>query len=206
MQHSTNRELFHYWNALRSDRPAPLRPEFEPSAIGNIIGSIFMLEVTCTIAAIRLAGGNICGMFGEELRGKAFAKLWLNGVDRKPSTIANRCIEDTTPYLLRADGLTRAGSISELELLIVPLTGTGNQSDRVVGSLADLDQNDPFVKKHIIGMSLTSIRAIDRDTIPVTFDNGQRANPAKMRKTITKPQKTGRKKHHLHVIDGGINT
>lgn len=206
MRHSTSRELFQYWDTLRSNRPAPLRPEFEPSAIGNILGSIFMLEMMCDIAAIRLAGGNLRTMFGEDLRGKAFAKLWLNGVERKPSTIASRCIDDTTPFVLHADGLTRAGSVSELELLMVPLMGSDGQSNRIVGSLADLDQDNPFTKKHLIGMSLTSIKAIEHDTIPVDFRSKQRPNLIKTPKADALSGKSDRKTSHLYIIDGGIDS
>lgn len=206
MRHSTSRELFNYWNTLRCKRPAPLRPEFEPSAVGDILGSIFMLEMMCDIAAIRLAGGNICSMFGEDLRGKAFAKLWLNGVERKPSAIASRCIDDMTPYLLRADGLTHTGSVSELELLMVPLMGNDGQSNRVVGSLSDLDQNNPLTKKHLIGMSLTSIKPIERDTIPIDFGSERRPNVVKAPKVDTVSSSSSKKTNHLYVIDGGINS
>lgn len=206
MRHSTSRELFHYWNKLRSNRPAPLRPEFEPSAVGDILGSIFMLEMMCDIAEIRLAGGNICSMFGEDLRGKAFAKLWLNGVERKPSTIASRCIDDMVPYLLRADGLTRTGSVSEIELLMIPLMGNNGQSNRVVGSLSDLDQDNPCVKKHLIGMSLTSIKPIAPDTIPVDFRKDRRPKIKKAPEDDIISGKHLKKNKHLYIIDGGVSS
>lgn len=144
-------------------------------------------------------------MFGEDLRGKAFAKIWLNGVERKPSTIASRCIDDVTPYLLRADGLTLGGSVAQLELLMVPLIGVDDQSNRLVGSLSDLDQNNKLVKKHLIGMSLTSIKPIERDIIPVDFGSNGRPNLAKTPQNEAFPKKTRKKTGHLYVIDGGVN-
>lgn len=206
MRHSTSRALFQYWNTLRSNRPAPLRPEFEPAAIGNILSSVFMLELLNDIAAIRLAGGDICAMFGEDLRGAAFAKLWMNGVDRKPSTIASRCVHDVTPYVLRADGLTHNGSVSELELLMVPLIGSDGQTNRVVGTLADLDQNNAIINKHLIGMSLTSIKPIDRDTIPVDFATSPRAKTSKKTKPDSNSQGSRKNSGNFYVIDGGISS
>ena len=36
--------LFHYWNRLRQDRPAPRRTDIEPADIKSLLGDTFILE------------------------------------------------------------------------------------------------------------------------------------------------------------------
>lgn len=200
MRHQTSRELYQYWNELRANNPAPSRHDFEPSFISAILPSIFMLELQGDIATLRLAGGDICGLFGDELRGKSFGALWLNGVERRPSSIAAQCAKEQLPFVIMADGLSNVGTVTKLELLLLPMESKGGMKDRVIGSLADLETGFPHSKKHIKGMSLTAIRHIDRDTIPVDFQNLGRRIP----KVYTKSENIKRKQFgHFSVIDGG---
>ena len=138
MRHQTSRELFQYWNKLRGENPAPSRHEFEPAYIGNILPSVFMLELSADIASLKLAGGDICAMFGDELRGKSFSSLWLNGVERKPSTIVAKCASAQLPFVVTADGLATSGTLNKLEMLLLPLVSENGQFDRVIGSLSQL--------------------------------------------------------------------
>lgn len=201
MRHQTSKELFQYWNSIRGDNPAPFRHVFEPAYIGNILPSVFMLDLVGEIATLKLAGGNMCAMFGDELRGKPFSCLWLNGVERKPSTIITQCADEQKPFVITADGLSTLGMVSKLEMLLLPLASENGKFERVIGSLSELGPGIGANKKHIIGMSLTAIRHIDKDTIPVDFQvlgssealnsSGVNADDAKQ---------VG----HLFVIDGGV--
>lgn len=201
MRSQTSRELFRYWNSLRGSDPAPSRHSFEPANIGAILPNIFMLEMVGDIATMRLTGGDICALFGEELRGKSFARLWLNGVERRPSSIAAQCAEEQISFVIMADGLSTRGTVGKLEMLLLPLVSDGQKRDRIIGSLADLESNSPFLRKHIKGMSLTAIRQLDGDTIPVNFAE----NKANQVTRINFAQSEEHKKvGHLFVIDGGV--
>ena len=201
MRHQTSRELFQYWNKLRGDNPAPSRHEFEPAYIGNILPSIFMLELAGDIASLKLAGGDICAMFGDELRGKSFSSLWLNGVERKPSTIVAQCASEQMPFVVCADGLSTMGTVNKLEMLLLPLVSENGKFDRVIGSLAQMGSEFSLNKKHIIGMSLTAIRHIDKDTIPVDFKALGRSETLNTTSSIDEDAK---RVGHLFVIDGGL--
>ena len=43
MKHSSNRELFEYWNKRRGRRSAPERGEIEPGAIRHVLADTFIL-------------------------------------------------------------------------------------------------------------------------------------------------------------------
>ena len=200
MRHQTSRELFRYWNKLRGDKPAPSRHDFEPAHIGTILPSIFMLEMVSDIATIRLAGGEICALYGEELRGKSFGALWLNGVERKPSTIATQCAEQQMPFVLMADGLSTVGTVTKLEMLILPMESKDEKRDRVIGCLSDLETNSPYSRQHINGLSLTAMHHIDSDTIPLDFEGlRSKQNPKPHFIDKIEHKKVG----HLFVISGG---
>lgn len=200
MRHQTSRELFRYWNKLRGNKSAPSRHNFEPAHIGTILPSVFMLEMVSDIATIRLAGGDICSLYGEELRGKSFGSLWLNGVERKPSTIAAQCAEQQLPFVLMADGLSPAGMVTKLEILILPMESKGEKRDRIIGCLADLETNSPYNRQHIVGLSLTALRHIESDTIPIDFE-GLRPRPNQRPHFIDNVEH--KKVGHLFVISGG---
>ncbi|MBO6918629.1 MAG: PAS domain-containing protein [Rhizobiaceae bacterium] len=201
MRHKTSRELFQYWNLLRGEDPAPSRHVFEPAYIGNILPSVFMLELVGDIASLNLAGGDICAMFGDDLRGKSFSSLWLNGVERKPSTIIAQCANEQKPFVIVADGLSTHGTVNKLEMILLPLVSEDGKFDRVIGSLSQLNQGFAFNNKHIIGMSLTAIRQIDKDTIPVDFNALGNAVAIKSGGKIAEDAK---QIGHLFVIDGGV--
>ena len=68
--------LFHYWNRLRGDRPAPKRTDIEPADIKTLLGDTFILERDTRGEAIfRLAGTRLCAIYGRELKGFAFTSL-----------------------------------------------------------------------------------------------------------------------------------
>ena len=77
MKHPSNRELFDYWNKRRGDRLAPERADIEPAAIRQVLGDTFVLErERHRNHLFRLAGTRLCALFGRELKGESFVKLW----------------------------------------------------------------------------------------------------------------------------------
>ena len=77
MKHPSNRDLFGYWNERRGARLAPERADIEPSAIRQILGDTFVLEVDSRAShPFRIAGTRLCALFGRELKGESFVRLW----------------------------------------------------------------------------------------------------------------------------------
>lgn len=204
MRHQTNQQMFYIWDEMRGNLPAPSRSHMEATTFVNLMPSIFMVKMLADIATIHLAGGDICALFGQKLRGKAFASLWLNGVDRKPSTLARRCAIDREPFLIEADGLTHQGKVTQLEMIMLPLANDQPDDAHLIGTIARIGPQlgpDPMcATPHIIGMSLTHIRPIERGTLVGTFGHKDSVR-GKAQQIIS--QKAGRQIKHLNVIDGG---
>ena len=77
MKHPSNRELFDYWNERRGHRLAPERADIEPSAIRKVLGDTFVLDTAAGGNNLfRIAGTRLCALFGRELKGESFLKLW----------------------------------------------------------------------------------------------------------------------------------
>ena len=77
MKREASVNLFQYWNRLRDGRRAPRRTEIEPADIKMLLGDTFILETDSRGEAVfRLAGTRLCAIYGQELKGCAFASLW----------------------------------------------------------------------------------------------------------------------------------
>lgn len=204
MRHQTNQRMFYIWDEMRANQPAPLRSDMEAATIAPVMPSVFMVKMLADIATIHLAGGDMCALFGDKLRGKAFASLWLNGVDRKPSTLARRCAIDQELFLIEADGLTHQGKVTQLELIMLPLANDQPDSGHLIGTIARIGPQpgpDPMsATPHILGMSLTHIRPIERGTLVGTFGHRESVRTATQQIIA---QKAGKQIKHLNVIEGG---
>lgn len=202
MRHRFNQELFQYWEQLRGTHSAPFRKDIEAAAIGTILGSVFMVKMVGDIATIHMAGGDVSGLFGVELRGKVFGTMWLNGVERKPSHLARRCAVDRELFLIDADGLSPFGKVYQLEMIMLPLCDPNPNEAHLIAALCPLPIDAPLPLSHIMGMSVTHIRPIKRGTLVASFQTKNR---------LTRPQEqigeqsAPRQIKHLSVIDGGMN-
>ena len=78
MKHPTSRMLHAYWERLRGERAAPERAEIEPGEIRHLLADSLILELDMAArsATIRLAGTRVCALYGRELKGAPFARLW----------------------------------------------------------------------------------------------------------------------------------
>jgi hypothetical protein len=77
MKHTSNLELFKYWNKLRGARLAPDRSEIDPGEIRKVLGDTFVFEADGHgNFPLRIAGTRLCALFGRELKGESFVNLW----------------------------------------------------------------------------------------------------------------------------------
>lgn len=204
MRHHTSQKMFRLWDELRGTNPAPMRSDLEAASFADLIPSIFMIKMLTDIATIQMAGGDICALFGDKLRGKAFATFWLNGVDRKPSTLARQCAHEQELFLIDADGLTHQGRVTQLELILLPLLSEQQQDASIIGTISrigpQLGPNPVSDTPHIIGMSLTQVRTIERGTLVGTFGTRQARKGQSFNGAL---EQSSKQIKHLSVFDGG---
>lgn len=171
MKHAASRELYAYWQELRGRRPAPQRAEIEPSAIRQILGEAFILALDHAAGyPFRLAGTRVCALFGRELKGESFVRLWD---ERSQTTIVELLRVLADEWVGTVAGVTAhntSGDSVELELLLLPLSATRPSLQRTIGVLAPLKAPQWIGSSPLCGMALGSRRhigaAVEKRLIP----------------------------------------
>lgn len=141
MREAVSQSLFTYWNNLRGDRPAPRRFEIEPAHIAKYLPDTFILErVDQGTLRFRLAGTRISEAFGTELRGRNLLDLF-NGEDA--TTVQQQIAlvtSNAAVSLFEISADNGCGMSTAFEVLILPLTHTGDAIERFLGSVTPINK------------------------------------------------------------------
>jgi hypothetical protein len=202
--------LFHYWNRLRGDRPAPKRTDIEPADIKTLLGDTFILERDTRGEAIfRLAGTRLCAIYGRELKGFAFTSLWRETDRRILSRLVASVFQSKSVVAFDFEGFGRDDRSASFEFLLLPLDG-GQENPRCLGAISAAHKPFWLGSHAVADARLGSVRVIDPDRDPLFLKN----RPAvPLPPTIKTPvsSKTdfvlanARRIRHLLVLDGGRN-
>ncbi len=181
LAHPASKILFDYWNALRRQRAAPRRSELEPAALAPILSSLFVLEpTTAGDAAFRLAGTNICAIFGRELRDHNFVDLF--GLADRPLTrrILVNIVERQHAGVLRL----RMGSADKrtprCEALLLPLEDS--DSRRIVGVMTFLSHASALFPHEPLGLKIEQDDCVDPTRCMLALDPAAGPTPAMPRR------------------------
>jgi hypothetical protein len=137
MKHPTSRMLHAYWERLRGERAAPERAEIEPGEIRHLLADSLILELDMAAreATIRLAGTRVCALYGQELKGAPFSRLWGSQAP-DPWRIVEIVASDTLGVVAGLRATNTAGEEADLELLLLPLRHRGRTQVRALGTLS----------------------------------------------------------------------
>jgi hypothetical protein len=192
MKHPSNRELFAYWNDRRGARLAPERTEIEPSAIRGVLGDTFVLELDgASSHPFRLAGTRLCALFGRELKGESFVRLWQRAGQTALRELIAVVTEEKVGVIASVSAAPADDSVMalQLELLLLPLAYRTRSEARVLGAMAPMSTPYWLGAKAVGPLSLGMFRHIG-----AAADN------------LPPPRFTaaaGRLRHGLTVYDGG---
>lgn len=202
-------ELFHYWNGLRSGRPAPKRTEIEPSDIRSLLADTFILEKDARGEAIfRLAGTRLCAIYGRELKGFAFSSLWKEKDQRLIARLAFSVFNMKSVVVITFSGFSRGRRTNPFELLLLPLDG-GSESPRCLGIISAAARPFWLGADPVREAQIEAVRVVDPDREPLFLRNrtsisvpGLVPSVSALRQTGIVPG-AGRRIRHLVVLDGG---
>lgn len=161
LKHKTNQALFAYWDKVRADRITPRRFEIEPSKIGALLPSTFILErIDAETFRFRLAGTHVCEMFGTELRGTNFLDGWSSADRVSLVRHFTAMVKQGAVETVHMEAAPTARGSSPFEVVLLPLRHSGEQIDRILGGFAALDAPQwlgelPLAAKRIIVHELT---------------------------------------------------
>ncbi|WP_350334762.1 PAS domain-containing protein [Coralliovum pocilloporae] len=202
MKHTVTQELYEYWNSLRHGRLAPNRSEIEPSAIRNLLGDTFILEVVDRDTYnFRLAGTRLCGSYCRELKERNLLDLWT-GHDREAvATLLATVSEDGAVATAGFSGRTERGQTLEFELILLPLMTDGENVTRILGAIVAHDTPYWLGIWPIIAQNLGSVSLIWPDDEPAFLRPMRAQAQAEMPLVIT--QQPSKRIGHLSVYQGG---
>jgi hypothetical protein len=141
MKHPSNRDLYKYWNERRGARLAPERGEIEPSEIRQVLGDTFVLASDgVSNHPFRLAGTRLCALFGRELKGESFVKLWDRADQPAVRELIGVVMEEKVGVVASITGTKADDALLTigLELVLLPLAYRSKTDARVLGSLAPM--------------------------------------------------------------------
>lgn len=201
--------LFHYWNRLRHDRPAPKRTDIEPADIKTLLGDTFILERDMRGEAIfRLAGTRLCAIYGRELKGFAFTSLWRETDRRMMSRLTTSVFQSKSVVTFDFEGFGRDDRSTWFEFILLPLDG-GLENPRCLGALSTGAKPFWLGSDPIIDARLGSVRVVDPDRDPLFLKNRPAVPvPAGPQRPIAPGAAdiilaNARRIRHLLVLDGG---
>lgn len=137
MKQRITRALFDYWDTLRGARPAPDRRDIDPGAIRSCLANIFVLAFDPQQShPFRIAGTSLCEMFGGELTGKPFDRLWT--ADQQPAIadLVRAVAQDQGGVVAGVTGQNADAQTADLEIILLPLTSGDIGTGRILGALS----------------------------------------------------------------------
>ncbi|MEL6298325.1 MAG: PAS domain-containing protein [Pseudomonadota bacterium] len=211
MKHTTSQTLYSYWNEVRDGRPAPRRFDIEPARISHILSSTLILErLDFETYRFRLAGTDVCDIFGYELRGEEFFPLWDEEGDRISfekalSAITRHCRLGVFEFA----GEAPSGETITCEMLLMPLVHTNDQVDRCLGAISAAYSETRFNSEPLTNHRLLSSRMITPDAnleqyVTPTEPQGPQA-PAPFTADIRSARIVRSDRRQFRVYDGGLS-
>ena len=202
MKQTTSRELYDYWDRVRRGRPAPRRSDIEPSDIRRILADTFILEVAGRENyIIRLAGTRICALYGREMKGDNFLDLWSPEDRNALATLGTAVSEDAAGAVVTFSVATAGDHSLTAELLMLPLSHSGERYDRILGSVAVGERPSWVGAQPVVSQTVVRLRMIWPNERPHFMRRA--SDRAETGVVIPFALENRRRHRHLVVLDGG---
>jgi hypothetical protein len=133
MFHPNTQRMIDDWTRRCGDRPAPLRTDFSPAALGGLMPQLFMLDGASGEDDFRLVGGLIFDLHARDLRGVPFRELWARADMLKATAALSEVRATLAPIVVSARAHTAQGYETRIEIALAPLLGTDGTVERVLG-------------------------------------------------------------------------
>jgi len=134
--HRNAKLLIDYWMQLRQEQDPPSRAQIDPNAIRTILPNVFMLErIDRDHVIFRLAGTEICALFGREFRAQNFLSFWYGACRAQARSLIEDVLAAPGPGVVAAHAETVAGDRLDLEWVLLPITSPAGALTRVLGCM-----------------------------------------------------------------------
>jgi hypothetical protein len=159
MKHPSSRAFFAYWDQKRGSARAPDRSDFEPEAVRELLGDIFVLSYDVERGfPFRVAGTRVCAIAGCDLKQTNFVALFDGSSRREIGEIVSAVAEETLPAIAGLTATDSDGTRTHLELLLLPFQARAHTPLSLTGLLVPFDSHS----EKLGAMNLTSWRYLHR--------------------------------------------
>ncbi len=204
MKHESSRQLYEYWDRLRSGAPAPQRTAIEPGDIRTILCDTFILEVGPRSGhPFRLAGTRLCAAFSRELKGTPFLDLWSPGDRSQVALLLGAVGGDARAAVVGLAGKASQQRLAAFEMLLLPLVQDGPRYDRILGVIAPTELPYWLGLDPVTNLTINSARLIwpdDDDAMVRRLGLGREMELASVR---LNPES---RRERFVVLEGGKTT
>lgn len=211
MKHHSTIAIFGEWQRLARGESGsfhvPLRENVDPRKLGRHLCDLFFLETDKRgELSVRLAGTQICTLFGRELKNIRFLSLWPEQDRPALREMVQNVGALEVPALSLHDGISLSGRSLHFEMFLAPLITASGQIS-FLGSIAVPNPvawigADPIVLGH-----LNAVEPIAPDLALAEETHKSAAitvNASANHRHCASPyQKPARNVPKLHVINGG---
>lgn len=167
MKHPASSALFAYWNACRGEAAAPPRSAFDPAAVREFLGDIFVAGPDASGAIrFRVAGTRACALFGRELKATAFEAIWRQPDRARTRDLADIVVGEHQACIIGADGHDRTGAARAVELLLLPFEHHFPGIATFTGAILPVSPATPALPAAVHELSLSSWRWIETSPAP----------------------------------------
>ena len=207
MKHSNTRALYDYWDALRVTRSAPLRSELEPGSIKKVLASVFILQrASDEEYTFRLAGTELCRLFGRELRDENFLNDWRQHEFQSVRSLFESIVKERTAAVLGVTARLGDDTQTILEYLFLPVRLDSTKEIRIFGCCSVVSPQPNPSRKSIIEQKVASLRLLWPDDASRFLDPApQKQNNPLTTRLPPEHAETAEQHGHLWVIEGGVN-
>jgi len=147
MKHPSSQQYWAYWNEKRGGARAPDRSEFEPGAVRELLGDIFVLSYDSAAGfPFRVAGTRICALLGRDLKDRSFSELFVGDGRREIEDIITVVTEEVLAAVAGITATAQDGQPAHLELLLLPFTARAHTPISLTGLLAPFESSHSLLR------------------------------------------------------------
>jgi hypothetical protein len=147
MKHPSNQEFFAYWDEKRAGARAPDRSAFEPGAVRDLLGDIFVLSYDSAAGyPFRVAGTRLCALLGRDLKDQSFSGLFMQAGRREIEDIITVVTEELVGAVAGITATSEGGAPAHLELLLLPFNSRAHTPISLTGLLAPFDSGHSVLR------------------------------------------------------------
>lgn len=141
------RRLLDYWQEIRAERAMPRRKDIDPTQIWPLLKNVFMNEWYTKPDRLyyRIAGTELVGALGFEIRGKWLTDLYKDQADvERTLDLYRTVIRTRAPVFGRTEGTQLRLGANSFEWVICPLSDDGEAVTHFIG-LEDYVSPRPYL-------------------------------------------------------------